>query len=173
VSMKKVDEDDLELIDNEINYGFVNDYLALCSHQELQEIFSEFLKHHEVLAYSPLKIETSPKFEIGQKVSHKSNLVGETDGVIYERERCFRAFDRVTGRQDGMITTESSIDSIAIPHEFDGRRLVVHFPSSNIGEFSQKSVDQVSEFYCWGYSVKSATGFNTLVIEKHLKALNS
>tara|TARA_R110000868_G_scaffold94947_1_gene261424 strand:- start:330 stop:692 length:363 start_codon:yes stop_codon:yes gene_type:complete len=114
----------------------------------------------------------APKFEIGTEVLHAPDLYGMTRGTIYNIDRIFQEIDPRTGQFDlrGLATFESTIKFTAIPYEFDGETLTVHFPESGFGGWTEKAKTQVSKFYGYAYSVRSAK-MNTVWSERQLKAV--
>jgi small-conductance mechanosensitive channel len=108
----------------------------------------------------------TPKFKIGDKVrTSKSDLYGQTVGIVVNVQRMYKEVNRFSGRMErgGLTTDESTIKSISLPYTFDGETLTVDFPESDFGTFIQKAFTMVSKFY--GYSVtvetktpKSCTG---------------
>jgi hypothetical protein len=112
-----------------------------------------------------------PKFKLNQTVKCKPTLYGETKGVVYRIEKVYaRVDDNGNFIRGGLHTTESSIENISLPYEFDGETLKVHYPEYDYGNFIEKVVTRVSKLKEYAYSVRTPK-MNTLFSESQLKAL--
>ena len=80
-----------------------------------------------------------PRFSIGQKVTHKKNLYGETEGVIVEYHRRFAAIDhkgnfiynglQIDSNSTDDIVTINYTDGTSASYKFFGYTCVVESPN--------------------------------------------
>ena len=114
--------------------------------------------------------QPEPRFEVGAKVRMakpdlNGDRVGDVQGVERLYKRVYPGTDVID--PDGLVTMESMIDSIAIPHSFDGATLEVEYPEVDHGSWVQKAHAERSVFY--GYGVTVYTGkMCTFINEKHV-----
>ena len=111
---------------------------------------------------NPIK---QPKFKIGQKVKTPRTLYGEFEGTIIKFQRVFKSIDST------LCIEESTIKSIQLPHTFDGETLTVNYPEQDFGDFIYKARTQVSKFYGYSYTVRSAKMLTTFS-ERSLKLIS-
>lgn len=121
--------------------------------------------------------QKKPKFEVGQEVSmSRPTLYGESKGVITQSTKLFKCVRKVyaDGRSypehNGLVQEERHIDSICLPHRFDGNTLEVDHPQSDYGTFIQKAFTAVYEFYGYAYTVKTEK-INTVYSERQLRKI--
>lgn len=110
-----------------------------------------------------------PKFKVGDSVKMRTKtLYGEKEGVITRIEKVFsEVYEDGTFNSDGLMTLESTIDSISIPYTFDGETLVVEYPETDYGSFIMKARKRVSKFSGYSYCVKTEK-MNTIYPERSL-----
>lgn len=113
--------------------------------------------------------QKKPLYNVGDKVNTPKNLYKETEGEITEIERLYKEVDE-NGRFvcDGLVTAEGTIQSIVLPHTFDGQTLVVNHPETDYGSFVRKAFVMTSKFYGYAYTVKS-TKILTIWNEKRIR----
>jgi hypothetical protein len=113
-----------------------------------------------------------PKFKVGDKVRMTSkNLYGETEGKVIEFQKIFHELDRDGEFKVGGLTTlESNINSIRLPHTFDGETLSVEMPQTDLGEIIIKARTLISKFKGYAYTVKTPK-MNTIISEGSIRAL--
>lgn len=108
-----------------------------------------------------------PKFEIGQEVILRGKLkmnYSDKTAVVTSRQRYFK-------NENGGVTSESMIPNIALPYEFDGETLTVHYPEQDFGTFVQKAYTRTSTFGGWEYRVKAeGVECGLIVFEKNMVA---
>jgi len=114
-------------------------------------------------------IKAQPKFTVGTTVRFKKpDLYGETTGKIIEIEKIFQStHDDGTFDMSGLAHIERDISSIAIPYEFDGETLKIHYPSTNYG----KGRTAKARFHRFAYTVESAK-MRTLMPEKFITPIS-
>ncbi len=117
----------------------------------------------------PIGISTQkkPKFHIDDNVE---SIIDGKDGVIKEIRRIYSEVT-IEGKfkKNGLVQFEDNISSIALPYEFDGETLKVHYPEGDFGTWIRKPFTMVSKFIGYAYVVKSETNYSTLHIEGNLK----
>lgn len=119
-----------------------------------------------------------PKFKIGDAVRMSSpTLYNETEGVITGIERKLKKLDShclergVEVFEDGgLVTLESSINSISLPYDFDGTYLRVTYPKGTLNR--DRDVVTVSKVFGYSYVIKSPK-MNSIYPEKSLKVIHS
>src|SRR5882757_1983864 len=100
-----------------------------------------------------MKTKIAPPLAVGTSVRFKKpDLYGETTGTIREVEKIYQStHEDGTFDMSGLAHIEREISSIAIPYEFDGETLKIHYPATiNRGRIA------VSKFHRYGYTIQSA-----------------
>lgn len=100
----------------------------------------------------------------------KKTLYGETEGVIVAIGNLFKVVHPGTNTfdSDGLVTDESTINSISLPYEFDGETFTVHYPEADYGTWIRKAFTDTSKFYGYSYDVRTKKML-TMYGEKSLK----
>lgn len=120
--------------------------------------------------------QKEPKFEIGQKVSLSApTLYGETQGIIVERTRDYKAVTRISNGHsfpeiDGLVHEERHIKNICLPYRFDGNTLEIDYPEADYGSFVQKAFTTISEFCGYSYTIKTPK-MRTSYYERQLRKI--
>jgi len=117
------------------------------------------------------KTKPEPKLKIGDHVSCPPTLYNETYGTITEVDEIFKMI-RPDGSFEprGLCHLKSTIKDIAIPYEFDGETLTIHFPAGGYGNWTTPAHDMVSKFKGYAYTIKTPQ-MNSVFNESRLKVI--
>jgi hypothetical protein len=105
----------------------------------------------------------SPKYKLREEVLFflRGKMI---KGIIENIDRGFKEWEGQVFKNDGLLTLESTISSIVLPHSFDGSTLEVNYEQC-VG-INDKTI--ISKFYGFYYTVNYG-GNRILLSERHLK----
>ncbi|QST02441.1 hypothetical protein IMZ31_23620 (plasmid) [Pontibacillus sp. ALD_SL1] len=110
---------------------------------------------------------------MGERVLITNGMHRGEIGTIKGEERLFKETEGEGFAEDGLVTLESSIESISVPYEFDGEVLRIHMEEQDYGDWIKKAHTKTSRYWKMGYIVKiDENSHLTLISEDQLKILD-